>query len=539
MASAGGRGDGSGGNERGIAVRAPEAVANGLEELGCYSGLYHASARVFAPANVDELREVLAWASARGCRVTFRAGGHSFDTQALNDDLVVSLARLDGIEIHRPTCTVTVGPGATWGAILARLSARGLVPAVTVTTAHAPAGGTLSGDCLSRFSPAYGKEGRWILHFDLLTVEGRLLRCSEPPAGSDPATWTLEQRAFFGVIGGLGYLGAVVSITYQVLEVADERVPIGVRTVVRKHTSFQTLAADLVPAAAKTYQEDSDPKDDSKLDAIYSALYTGDDGTAQCLLFTSTFTTTLDRRRMPLHQPNMGARPLVEWLMRIPFVAKLAWPFYFKVLYEDGEEYIDDLPGYTFFMDGNVRAKQLAKRLGFHLRTYQQTFIVPSAPGALGGWDQAKDDLVEWLEHAHAVFRAKGLCPTMNDVLFLPADDRFLLSATAELSGFAVSYAFEVSDEAVIDRVKATFSELADTLWDKFRGRVYLVKNVSARAETLQAMYGPSAVAFFALKRELDPRAVLRNDFLERTFGALLRQDPARELGGGLQAAAQ
>ena len=39
---------------------------------------------------------------------------------------------------------------------------------------------------------------------------------------------------------------------------------------------------------------------------------------------------------------------------------------------------------------------------------------------------------------------------------------------------------------------------------------------------TLAAMYGDNARAFFALKRELDPGCVLRNEFLARIFGDLL-----------------
>ena len=38
-------------------------------------------------------------------------------------------------------------------------------------------------------------------------------------------------------------------------------------------------------------------------------------------------------------------------------------------------------------------------------------------------------------------------------------------------------------------------------------------------------MYGDYANDFFRLKRELDPRGVLRNDFLERTFGDLLERE--------------
>jgi decaprenylphospho-beta-D-ribofuranose 2-oxidase len=491
------------------------------EELGCYSGLYAARAQVLAPADVDELRRIFAYAREAGRSVTLRAGAHSFDGQSLGDDLVVSMLGFDAIEAL-PGERIRVGPGATWGAIRAKLEPLGLVPAVTVTTEHATAGGTLSGDCLSRFSPSYGKEGEWIESFDLLTTEGELLNCTAPREDAPPSTWTRGERAFCGVIGGLGYLGAVVAITYRVLPVGSTDGKIGVRTIVRKYNTFADLAADLVPTAKRTYLEDSDPGDPEKLDAIWSALDTRGDGSQSALVFTSTFTTTPDRRRMPLHRPKLALRVLVEWMMRVPFISKLLWRFYFRFMYRDRDEFIDDLDGFTFFMDGNVRAKHIGKRLGFAMRNIQQTFVVPSDPRAAGGWDRARDDLVEWLEYAHEFLLQRKLTPTLNDVLFLPRDLPFLLSASADLPGFAVSYAFETSKRATLERAKEAFNELADVLWERFQGRVYLVKNVFASRETLAAMYGDHAVEFFRLKRELDPAGVLKDQFLERTFGDLM-----------------
>src|SRR5262245_22712557 len=166
-----------------------------------------------------------------------------------------------------------VGPGARWGTIIETLKALGLVPAITVTTAHATAGGTLSGDCLSRFSPAYGKEGTWIERFDLLLMSGELITCRPPGDGVKYAQYTREERAFVGVIGGLGYLGAVVSITYRLLTVQTTNGRIGVRTRVKKFRTFRTLAKDLIPVAKKTLEEVSDPNDATKVDAIYSALF--------------------------------------------------------------------------------------------------------------------------------------------------------------------------------------------------------------------------------------------------------------------------
>src|SRR5690606_148305 len=88
-------------------------ISHAVHDLECYSGLYASRALVFAPANLDELRRIFAFARRSGCRVTFRAAGHSFDGQALGDDLVVSLVQLDRIELMPEEAKVRVGPGAT------------------------------------------------------------------------------------------------------------------------------------------------------------------------------------------------------------------------------------------------------------------------------------------------------------------------------------------------------------------------------------------------------------------------------------------
>ena len=259
---------------------------------------------------------------------------------------------------------------------------------------------------------------------------------------------------FCGTIGGLGYLGAVVSITYRVMPVSGRDDEIAVRTIVRKFDTFGDLAADLVPTAKRTYLEDSDPTDPEKLDAIWSALDTRGDETKSALFFTSTFAATRTRRRMALHRPKLLLRILVEWLMRVPLFSKLMWRFYVRFLFKDGDEYLDDLEGFSFFMDGNARAKRIGKKLGFKMQNAQQTFVVPSDPGAEGGWDRAADDLVEWLEFAHDFLNDRDLTPTLNDVLFVPRDRPFLLSASNNQPGFAVSYAFETSSRARLDRAK-------------------------------------------------------------------------------------
>jgi hypothetical protein len=137
-------------------------------------------------------------------------------------------------------------------------------------------------------------------------------------------------------------------------------------------------------------------------------------------------------------------------------------------------------------MDGNPRARGVAKRFGVNLDMIQQTFVVPSDTGAAAGWDRARDDLVEWLQYAQDFLLERELTLTIHDVLFVPQDSPFpfLLSASADGPGFAVSYAFETSEKAELERIKRAFSEMAEVLGERFGGRVYLVKNVCAEQGT-------------------------------------------------------
>jgi decaprenylphospho-beta-D-ribofuranose 2-oxidase len=490
------------------------------EKVGCYTGLHEDQAWVLTPENVDQLRQVFTYARESGRRVTMRGAGHSFDAQPIGRDLVVSSLGLNSIELLDGD-RVRVGPGARWGEIFAATEPHGLIPAITVTTENATAGGTLSADCLSRFSPAYGKEGTRVESFDLLTPDGELVHCSAPAADAGWEDLTREQRAFRGVIGGFGYLGAVVSITYRLLSVGETRGQIGVRTIARTYGSFDRLARDLLPATKQTYGEESDPNDPQKLDAIWSGLVRGR-RSEWTFMFTSAFTPDPDRRRLILHKPKAFYRVPYEWLMRVGWTSRLLWWLSFRIGFRHGE-YIDDVEGFTFFMDGNARAKRAGKRLGFSMRNIQQTFVLPFDPTS-DGWQAGHDALVEWLDAAESVLQRHGVRPTLLDVLFLPGDEPFLMSSTASGAGFAVSYAFETSRQSHLQGASDAFIELADLLWERFGGRVHLVKNVVASKETLAKMYGESAERFLALKRELDPAGILRNDFLERTFGDLLER---------------
>jgi hypothetical protein len=499
------------------------------EQLESYSGLHTATACVCFPTDLDELRRIFAYARAKFVEdntfsVTLRAGAHAFDSQSLGDQLVVSMTRFDKITVIEEHSLVCVEAGATWGSILAELKPYGLVPTGTVTSSHATAGGTLAADCLSRFSPQYGKEGSWVERFSFLTINGDLLECTPPAAGIPKTAWTREERVFMAAIGGFGYLGAFIDITYKVLSLGLPE--IAVRTRVVTHTTFQDLANQLVPATRTTVASPPHP-DYPQWDAVSAGLYPAGGDSPSSMVFLSKFTSTRERHPLSLYQPKNPLRIGAEFVMRNPFLCRwLSWA-YFRLIPNDAN-YVNDLDDFMFFMDANSTARRIAGFFGQDLRMVQQTFVVPAE---LDHDDpmHARDQLSGWLKTAHDFFNDRKLTPTLQDVLFLPGDVSFCLSPNAGLEGFAVSYAFETSNEDTIEAVKEAFSDLADVLWNKFKGHVSLVKNVQIKPATLENMYCDGADEFFLLKAQLDPDCLLRNEFLKRLFPT--RMGPAAPPG--------
>lgn len=493
----------------------PAATGNCLDEieyrcerLESYSGLYRAYARVYYPNDEDQLSCVFEFAQKTKRKVTLRGGGHAFDEQSLGNDIIVSMEKFNSIKVIAGSNRVCVGAGATWGAILSELKRHGLVPFGTVTASHATAGGTVAADCLSRFSPRFGKEAKSVTALRLMTIDHGVIKCTRPLAGPP---WTLEEQAFMAAVGGFGYLGALLDVTYDVRPFKRP----AVLTQVRTHRSFANLAGDLIPATAKARA--SAPGHGGILwEAISAGLYPAGGDKPSSMLFSSKLTTSCKRRPFLLHYPHNPLVILAEWLMRVPILHEVLSRWFFERT-PDGATYIDGLRGYLFFMDANALAKRIARRFGFDLKTVQQTFVVPADP--CQDAPKAQQVLVDWLDRAHKLFGARKLTPTISDVLYLPEDMAFCLSPNAKRAGFAVSYAFETSNAGTIASVQRAFADLADVLWHDFDGRVSLVKNVHVYRDTLRAMYGADAAEFLQLKTQLDSTGVLRNGFFDRVLG--------------------
>lgn len=486
--------------------------------LRSYGRLASAWPALYEPATVPELAELLPRLPGR--RVTFMGGGHSFDDQALNDDVVISLGRLNGIGPLEGD-SITVQAGARWEDILASLCegpSPWRIPYVLVTTGRATAGGTASANCLSRSSCFVGREGLHVKRLRLMTVEGECYECSENVNGD----------LFRAAIGGFGYLGAIVDVTYALKKVAGLQIETKVECVEGFSELLPQLRDQTIKLAGELGTEGS-----PEWDAVSGVAFL-DGRRARGLLCTSRHTKDAVGNRFPLFRPKHVLRPPVEWAMRIPFVNRSFWKVAYRFV-NPNRTYVNDLDDYTFFMDGHRRAKEWAARFGRHLPTFQVTYVLPGDDGKAGGVAEDEPRAEAFLTGLLGMLEDIRLQPTLFDILFMMKPDKergqkldeILLSPnnvsfTSEgLSGdFVISIAFEdLSTEGLLRLREKGLGPLND-LCVALGGRISLVKGVYVTPGQIEAMYGAKLGEFMNLKQELDPGGVLRNDFFNKVFGS-------------------
>jgi len=482
---------------------------------------------LYAPSTVDGVNEVfeIAARSHGRQRIAIRAGGHSFCGQALHrgdegSQLVLSTSAFDPdrieFDLEAPD-TVTLGSGVAWRnfvqASIARARERQQpirIPGSLQTGGDATVGGTLSGDCLSRFSGRLGKESAWIHSFRILT-----------PAAGQPvyASRTENPDLFHAAIGGHGYLGFVTEATYRLIPLPDRACA---------HTRITTFRSfsDLVRRQVDLVQEGRSPR------AVSSAWYTAplvierrsDASRIRGAIFDSVYEAPRGRPHFPLYHNLFSlVRYLAEVAARHAFWDWLIHK-YLDLLVTLVHDFEDDLEEFLFFMDGDTAArKQFERRNKRPFPIVQQTFVLPAAATA------------KFAIESMQKIAGRGLHPSECDMLFV-AGDEALMSANYRLDGFAVSFGFEPADSDC-----APAPELVSVLRDlsvdchTAGGRIHLPKNSHIAPEVFRPMFSPQIQRFEEIKRRNDPGLLLQNPFSDTFFRFAARSAAQAEARGTVE----
>jgi FAD/FMN-containing dehydrogenase len=458
-----------------------------VEELSSYSGLHRTDATVFLPQTLAHLVSLLAHAREQRLPVTVHGSGLSLDEQGIGRGIVVSLRAFRSVAVNAAAAEATAEAGATWAEVLHALPA-GLVPRIVVTSQRATVGGTLSANSLSRFSPVFGRERDTVLAFDLLLADGTVRHCRRDN----------EHARLFAAIGGFGFLGIVLRVTYRLLDVrplisqdgGSAVDTVSVQTTAARHASMVSLGRDLLAVRPQ--------------EGVYSVA--GLDGRG--VVLRSRYVARAPVRPMPVHRPYGPARLILEWLLWLPGVNPLLWWIIFSLYYRLRTHFVDDLRYYTFMMDGNQRALTLARRLGLPLRVVQQTYLLPASRLRV---DDSAQRLQAFVENLNAALRRNALRAQLLDIFFVAE------APGADQGHFAVTLAFVALRGRRVSRILATLDALSE-ICRSHGGRVHLVKNVQAAPACLATMYGAAHRDFLTLKQAVDPQCLFHNGFFTRVF---------------------
>ena len=393
---------------------------------------------VYRPRDADGVARVFALARKEGRRVVIRGGGHSFDGQALHDGdkgqqivLSTDCFETDKIEFDDEAGTVTLGAGVPWGDFISKAILRAAqsntpirLPGSLQTGRRATVGGTLAGDCLSRFSGAFGKESQWIESFRLLTTDGQHRNVTAKD----------EPELFNAVVGGHGYIGFVTDATYRCVAIA----PLScARTVITRHTSFKEMIDVQLDQVAAASQQ--------PLPVAVSAAWFTDTiidlpapRRIKAAVFNSIYAnpSTPPRNGFPLYSDIDSCLRYVTELMARNDVFNLGvHEVLFLIAGEDGGIFENDLMDFLFFMDGNTTAKNRFERShpGEQFPILQQTYVIP---------DRSRRGICRALLVARTRSLKFHVTPSECDMLYVKADD-CLMSGNYKLDGFAISLGFE------------------------------------------------------------------------------------------------
>ncbi|MBL4649011.1 MAG: FAD-binding protein [Aureispira sp.] len=226
-----------------------------------YGNVYESTAEIFYPKTVVELRELLLFCKENNRKITVAGSFNSFDKQNSGNDVVISLQKFNSIKYNNSNHTITVGSGVSWGTIFDVVYENKCALFTCITGVKPTAGGTLSVNSNSVWTPGNGKEGNHCLEIEVMTTEGQVLTCSR----------TENSDLFYGVVGGLGFLGFIIKITYQVFYVGshyeikidvvdyDDINELEKRLPLRKSKQFNTLE-DLKSQSTLFYFDAKQPK---------------------------------------------------------------------------------------------------------------------------------------------------------------------------------------------------------------------------------------------------------------------------------------
>jgi hypothetical protein len=170
-------------------------------------------ALVALPRSSRDVQLLVEHARETGLRVAMQGTGHNAGPlagDALEDTMLVRTSEMRGVHIDAEARVARVEAGALWAEVTGPASAAGLAPLAGSSPDVGVVGYTLGGG-LSWLGRRYGLASERLLAVELVTADGRLVRCDRRQ----------EAELFWAVRGGGGSFGAVTAIEFELIPLPE------------------------------------------------------------------------------------------------------------------------------------------------------------------------------------------------------------------------------------------------------------------------------------------------------------------------------
>lgn len=163
-------------------------------------------------ANIDDIRQMLAYAKSNNIQTTIRSGGHSLADYSVCDGIIIDMSVLNDIHIDLATKTATIESGATFDSIFTKLEQYNL---------HMPGGGCptvaiagfMQGGGYGLTSRAYGMNCDCVIEVTVMLANGQIVVANKNNNNRD---------LLWAVCGGTGgNFGVLLSIKYQLVTLGE------------------------------------------------------------------------------------------------------------------------------------------------------------------------------------------------------------------------------------------------------------------------------------------------------------------------------
>ena len=450
-------------------VSRPSSPPSYLRELTGWGANHRAACDLREPETERAVRLAI---DSRGAIA--RGVGRSYGDQAVNDwGRVIGMSRLDRyLSFDEASGSLTCEAGVTLAQIIADFAPRGFFPFITPGTKYVTVGGCIANDVHGKAHHVQGCFSSAVESMRVLLATGQVVTASR------------EERPdlFWGMCGGLGLLGVVLTATIRLRRI---------ETTYFKTRSVRAQDLDAMLAALEEYDTQF-PYSVATLNPTATGrnlgggvLMLGDHAAASDLppsLAQHPLKVSGDPRlSVPFELPEVTLNRWTVPLLNLLIQEKIA---------RGGD--IAHYEGFFYPLDFVGQWNRAYGRRGFT----QYQFVIP--------FDQGAARMRELLE----TIVASGELPFLNVLKRLGKESGGVLSFPREGYTFAIDFPVRKNTAALVRRLDAMVCDAG--------GRIYLGKDAYVQPDMLRAMYPDAVERFLALKAKYDPAGVFTSDLARR-----------------------